>query len=312
MANPTNMVAHIVAIISGTAPTGNSTSSSSGWSVWNTTMKPWPSSDLPWMPWRLPIVRAMTGSLTFWPPSIMCSHWPTNWEKTNLCLKRASLSHGRCLTGYPWHANTIGQNHKYWEWHEWCNQQHSRHGGAPKLLAWLGGNAEYKALLMDLAQSLGHIINREPNPWLRKLGSIKQADHPKLWWHWFKWVATPNNWPRGVAINSEGFPYPQHISGFRHLMPITHHLRRETISTDEHQWQWWGITKLLCMFAVPWWYKKLLSQHHIIIAPQLSWESIEFHHNMGEAECTWLLDNRGITLDEADDLSQLHLHLDSG
>ena len=78
---------------------------------------------LPWMPWRLPIMRAMTRSLTFWPPSVMWSCWPTNQEKTNPHSKRASFLCGGCLTGYPWHVltnwrklismnYTVGQNRK--------------------------------------------------------------------------------------------------------------------------------------------------------------------------------------------------------
>ena len=49
-----------------------------------------------------------------------------------------------------------------------------------------GSNAEYEAQLVDLAQKLGHIIDGEPNPRPGTLGSIKHADHPELWWHWFK------------------------------------------------------------------------------------------------------------------------------
>jgi hypothetical protein len=61
---------------------------------------------------------------------------------------------------------------------------------------------------MDLTQKLGHIIDGEPNPQLGMLGPVKHADHPKLWWHWFKQVATPKNQLKGVAIDPEGFPYP--------------------------------------------------------------------------------------------------------
>ena len=85
---------------------------------------------------------------------------------------------------------TIGQQCEY---RERRNQQQSIRGGAPKPLARQGGNAEYKALLLDMAEKLGHVIDGEPNPQLGTLGSIKHADHPELWWHWFKWVATPKN-----------------------------------------------------------------------------------------------------------------------
>ena len=46
------------------------------------------------------------------------------------------------------------------------------------------------------------------------------------------------------------------------------------MSADEHQWQRWGVAKLLCILAVLGWYKKLLSQHHVPIGPQPSWEVI--------------------------------------
>ena len=87
------------------------------------------------------------------------------------------------------------------------NRQQLIHGGAPKPSA-RQGNAEYKALLLDVAEKLSHIIDGEPNPRLGMLGSIKHTDHLKLWRHWFKWVATPKNRLKGVAIDPEGFPYP--------------------------------------------------------------------------------------------------------
>ena len=64
---------------------------------------------------------------------------------------------------------------------------------------------------MDVAKKLGHVINGEPDPRLRTLGCIKHADHPKLWWHWFKRVVTPKNQLKGVAIDPKGLPYPRHI-----------------------------------------------------------------------------------------------------
>ena len=105
-----------------------------------------------------------------------------------------------------------------------------------------------------------------------------------------------------MAINPEGFPYPQHICGFRCLMPIVCHPRHKTTSTDEHQWQCWGIAKLLCILAVLGWYKQLLFQHHVPIDPQPSWQGHVFHDNVGEAECIWLLTKRPyFTVDKADD-----------
>ena len=56
---------------------------------------------------------------------------------------------------------TIGKQQEYCEH---CNRQQSICGGAPKPLAGQGSNAEYKALLMDIAEKLGHIINGEPDP----------------------------------------------------------------------------------------------------------------------------------------------------
>ena len=49
------------------------------------------------------------------------------------------------------------------------------------------------------------------------------------------------------------------------------------------------------------WYRKVLLEHSIMIAPQPSWEGITFHNNVGDDECTWFLAERGITLDKADD-----------
>jgi hypothetical protein len=44
------------------------------------------------------------------------------------------------------------------------NRQQSIRGGAPKPLARQGGNTEYKALLLDVAEKLGHVIDGEPDP----------------------------------------------------------------------------------------------------------------------------------------------------
>ena len=43
----------------------------------------------------------------------------------------------------------------------------------------------------------------------------------------------------------------------------------------------------------------------MLIAPQLSWEGIAFHDNVGKAECTQLLAKRGITLDKVDNCHDL-------
>ena len=38
-----------------------------------------------------------------------------------------------------------------------------------------------------------------------------------------------------------------------------------------------------------------------MIAPQLSWEGITFHDNVGDDKCAWFLAKRGITFNEVDD-----------
>ena len=154
---------------------------------------------------------------------------------------------------------------------------------------------------MDVAEKLGHVINGEPNPRLGTLGSIKHADHPKLWWHWFKRVATHKNRLNGVAINPEGFPCPRHIRGFRRIVLLMHAPRLGLLTTEDIQWQLWGVAKLLCILTVPWWYKTILLEHHIPIDPQPSWEGITFHDSMGDDKCAQVLAERGLTLDKADD-----------
>ena len=150
-------------------------------------------------------------------------------------------------------------------------------------LARQGSNAEYKALLMDIAEKLGHVIDGEPDSRLRTLGSIKHANHPELWQHWFKWMATPKNRPKGVAIDPEGFPYPQHICGFRRLMPITCPPWQGPVTTDDVQWQRWGLAKLLCILMVPGWYKIGCWRYKIIL--RRSWLS-GFHKTFFALFCT--------------------------
>ena len=52
---------------------------------------------------------------------------------------------------------------------------------------------------------------------------------------------------------------------------------------------------------MPGWYKKVLLEHNIIIAPQLSWEGVTLHDNVGDDKCSWFFAKRGITLDEVVD-----------
>ena len=59
---------------------------------------------------------------------------------------------------------TIGQQCEYCKHRDHRNRQQSICGGAPKPLARQGGNAEYKALLLDVAEKLGHVIDGEPDP----------------------------------------------------------------------------------------------------------------------------------------------------
>ena len=62
---------------------------------------------------------------------------------------------------------------------------------------------------------------------------------------------------------------------------------------------------MLCILAVPGWYKNILSQHNITIDPQPSWDSHAFHDNIGEVDSAQPLASRGLTLDEADDCHNL-------
>ena len=59
---------------------------------------------------------------------------------------------------------TIGQQREYRERRNHCNRHQSIRRGAPKPLARQGGNTEYKALLLDVAEKLGHVIDGEPDP----------------------------------------------------------------------------------------------------------------------------------------------------
>ena len=58
---------------------------------------------------------------------------------------------------------------------------------------------------------------------------------------------------------------------------------------------------MLCILAVPGWYKTILLKHCIAIDPQPSWENITFHDNVGDDKCARFLAERGLTLDEAND-----------
>ena len=102
-----NMVDCVAAILSGTTPTGTlQVPQEWGESQQYSTLKPLLSLGLPWMTWRLPTTRAITGRWIFWPPFIKWSQWPTNWGKCNPCSTRASPTHGRYQDGYLQHAMT--------------------------------------------------------------------------------------------------------------------------------------------------------------------------------------------------------------
>ena len=84
-------------------------------------------------------------------------------------------------------------------------------------------------------------------------------------------------------------------------MPLTHAPRLGLLTTEDIQWKQWGVAKLLCILAMPGWYKTILLKHCIPIDPQPSWEGITFHDNVGDDKCAQFLAERGLTLDEADD-----------
>ena len=83
-------------------------------------------------------------------------------------------------------------------------------------------------------------------------------------------------------------------------MPLMHTPRLGPLTAEDIQWQRWGVAKMLCILIVPGWYKTILLKHRIAIDPQPSWESITFHDNVGDDECTQFLAEHSITLDEAD------------
>ena len=58
---------------------------------------------------------------------------------------------------------------------------------------------------------------------------------------------------------------------------------------------------MLCILAVPDWYKTILLKHCMEIDPQPSWEGITFHDNVGDDKCARFLAERGLTLDKAND-----------
>ena len=62
---------------------------------------------------------------------------------------------------------------------------------------------------------------------------------------------------------------------------------------------------MLCILAVPDWYKTILLKHRMEIDPQPSWEGITFHDNMGDDECARFLAERGLTLDKVNDCLDL-------
>ena len=84
-------------------------------------------------------------------------------------------------------------------------------------------------------------------------------------------------------------------------MPLMRVPQLGLLTAEDIQWQRWGVAKLLCILVVPGWYKKILLEHHIAIAPQPSWEDITFHNNVGDDECVRFFAEHGLTLDEADD-----------
>ena len=84
-------------------------------------------------------------------------------------------------------------------------------------------------------------------------------------------------------------------------MPLTHAPRLGPLTTEDIQWQQWGVAKLLCILVMPGWYKTILLKHCIPIDLQPSWEGITFHDNVGDDKCAQFLAECGLTLDEADD-----------
>ena len=57
----------------------------------------------------------------------------------------------------------------------------------------------------------------------------------------------------------------------------------------------------MLLLTIPGWYNDILSEQHITIATQPSWESVTFTSVVNETDCARILASRGITLDEAND-----------
>ena len=91
------------------------------------------------------------------------------------------------------------------------------------------------------------------------------------------------------------------IRGFRRIAPVMHTPQLGPLTAEDIHWQRWGVVKMLCILAVPGWYKTVLLKHCIAIDPQPSWANITFHDNVGDDKCARFLAEHGITLDEVDD-----------
>src|ERR1700676_3687077 len=155
-------------------------------------------------------------------------------------------------------------------------------------------------MLLEVAPKVGLLTGGEPHPHLGNMSSPHHEDHPLVWMEWAKHITQVLL--KGLAPGPDGYPYPQHVRGFRRISPLIREKKKNKNdkSTGNLSIHCSGQYKLIGLLASAGQYHRRLSALALSINTIPSWEPVEFLSQTIKDNCVRLTMCR-VTIDEADD-----------
>src|ERR1700676_967960 len=155
-------------------------------------------------------------------------------------------------------------------------------------------------MLLEVAPKVGLLTGGEPHPHLGNMSSPHHEDHPLVWMEWAKHITQVLL--KGLAPGPDGYPYPQHVRGFRRISPLIREKKKNKNdkSMGNFSIHCSGQYKLIGLLASTGQYHRRLSALALSINTIPSWEPVEFLSQTTEDGRVCLLAMCRVTIDEAD------------
>jgi hypothetical protein len=169
------------------------------------------------------------------------------------------------------------------------------------------GSTKQARLFFKISNQLGRTVNGVPDRLLGNMSSPRHEDHPLLWMEWCAKITRKH--PKGITLSPTGRPYERVIRGFRRFTPLFKEKKKvagkPTTEETEHCVRGYrGQIITMGVLAATRRYDELIAKGGLTVNPTPSWEAINFSNNIDEMECAKHLAMRGVTIDEALDVSQ--------